>query len=72
MTAELFANRRDFAGRDPLDVHLGERGHQSLLAALITLENLSGKPSVAILGHSQFELSYSRNQAAGIVAAAIA
>jgi hypothetical protein len=56
----------------PLDVHLGERRHQGLLAALVALEDLGGKSSVAILRDSQFELSYPPNQTARIVSAAVA
>jgi hypothetical protein len=36
MTAELFGDGFDFAGTDPLDVHLGQGAHQGLFTALVT------------------------------------
>jgi hypothetical protein len=66
---ELFADGFDVPSRYSLDVHLCERRHQRLLAALIALENLGGKPSVAILGNSQLEFAYPGDQAARVVAA---
>ncbi len=72
VSAELFADCFDLPRRYALDVHLGERSHQRLFAALIAFENLGGKPSVAVLGNSQLELSHPRNQVARVVAASIA
>jgi hypothetical protein len=50
MTAELFGDGFDFAGTDPLDVHLGQGAHQGLFTALVTLKEFTRETPLADLG----------------------
>ena len=72
MAAQLLGDRLDLAGRDALDVHLGERGHQRLLGALVALEQLGGEAPVAVLRHAQLELADPGDEGAAVVARAVA
>jgi hypothetical protein len=38
VAAQRFRHRLHFAGRDTLDIHLGQGTHQGLLRALVALE----------------------------------
>ena len=65
--AQLLGDRLDFAGRNPLHVHLRQRRHQSPLRALITLEQFGREPPRSILRHPQFELADLRDQCPAVI-----
>src|SRR5918996_57136 len=70
--AQLLGDRLDLAGGYPLDVHLGERRHQRLLRALVTLEQLGREAAGAVLRHSELQLADPGDQRSGVVARPIA
>jgi len=55
----------------PLHVHLGQGADQRLLRALIALEQLGRKPTIAILRHPQFKGPHPSDQRAAVIAAAV-
>lgn len=59
------------ARRHPLNVHLNQRVHQRLLAALVALEHLRREKSLAILRNTQLNRSDPRHQIARVVPASI-
>jgi hypothetical protein len=52
LATQLLGNGLDLAGADSLNVHLRQRCHQGLLAALVALEKLRAKAALPILWHS--------------------
>ena len=72
MAAELLGDGLDLAGRDALDVHLGERGHERLFGALVALEQLGGEAAIPVLRHAQLELADPGDEGAAVIARAIA
>ena len=72
MAAQLLGDRLDLPGRDALHLHLDQRRHERLLAALIALEELRGKPALPVLRHTQFHRAHTGHQAAWVMAAAVA
>ena len=72
MAAQLLGDRLHLSGRDPLHIHLGQRGDQRLLGALVAFEQLGREPAVAILRHAQLELADAGDEGARVIAGAIA
>ena len=55
MAAQLLGHRLDLTGRNPLDIHLGQRTHQSPLRALVALKQLGRKQAGAIARNAQLD-----------------
>jgi hypothetical protein len=72
MTTQLFSNRLHLARGHPLHIHLRQCSNQRLLTALEALEQRRRELPVAISRHSQLDLADPRDQAAAVVAGAIA
>src|SRR6516162_6208598 len=72
VAAQLLSNRLDFAGRNPLHVHLCQCGNQRPLRALVALEQFGREPALAILRHPQLELANPRDQGPVVIARAVA
>ena len=67
MAAQLLGDRFDLPGRDALDVHLGEGGHERLLGALVALEQLGREATLPVLRHAQLELADPGDQRSAVV-----
>jgi hypothetical protein len=72
VAAELFGDRLDLPRRHALNVHLGQRRHERLLRALITLEQLGREPTGAVLRHPQLQLADAGDQRARVVPRTVA
>jgi hypothetical protein len=70
--AELLGDGLDLARGDALHVHLRQGADQGLLAARVALEELRGETSLAVARHAQLELADAGDQAALVVAGAVA
>jgi hypothetical protein len=72
VAAQLLRDRLDLAGRHALHVHLGQRGHERLLRALVALEQLGREAAVAVLRYPQLQLADPGDEGATVVTAAMA
>lgn len=72
VAAEFLGNRRDSASGNALHIHLHQRGHQGLLAALVAFKQLGGEAALPVLGHPQLQLAHPSHQRAAVVTAAVA
>jgi hypothetical protein len=72
VAAELLAHGLDLSSRDALDIHLDESSHESLLTALITLENLGAETALAVLRNAKLHGADTSDEFARIIATAIA
>jgi len=72
MAAEFLGDRLHATGGHALHVHLHQRGHQGLLAALVARKQLGRETPLPVLGHAQLELAHAGHQRTGVMPAAIA
>jgi hypothetical protein len=70
--AQLLGDRLDFAGRNPLHVHLRQSRHQRPLRTLVSFEQLGREPPGSVLRHPQLEFADPRDQCSAVVARPVA
>ena len=68
VAAQILRDRLHLPRRHPLDVHLRQRPHQSLLAPLIAFKHLRPEPPLPLLRHPQLQLPHARRQRPAVVA----
>lgn len=72
VAAEFLGDRFHAARGHALHIHLHQRGHEGLLAALVARKQLRREAALPVLRHAQLELAHSRHERTGVVSAAIA